>query len=774
MITGTIINAAAIVVGGLVGVLINKGIPDRVSNIIFQALGLFSIFLGLSLAFKTQNNYLIIALSLIIGGVVGELLRLEQGTEKLGNQLRNKLKNANPKFTEGLVISSMIFSIGSMAIIGPMNEALDNDRTLILTKSMMDGVTAIALAAAYGRGVLFSAVPVFIIQAGIGLGAKWVEPFLSDNLINELTAVGGVLIVGIGITVLNIKKIKVINLLPAMLFIIPLYFISCALEEDETIDKASNLPTKGMVVSAHPIASAIGYEILKSGGNAFDAAVGVQFALSVVYPRAGNIAGGGFAVFRESDGSCGALDFREKAPISATRNMYLDDSSNVVEGLSSFGHLSVGVPGSVDGMCRLHSKLGKLPFDEVIQPAINVAQNGFILTEKEAAKLNAYQQDFTEANSGKIPFVREFPWIAGDSVFLPKLAETLMAIRDRGREGFYSGDVARSIINQMERGAGIITKKDLLEYESVWRKPITGFYKGHKIITMSPPSSGGIALMQLLQGSSEFDFEEMGHNTSKSIHVMTELERRVYADRATYLGDPEFVSVPMKMLMDSSYIAYRNSSISLQNATSSDSIREGYVERIESMETTHFSIVDKNNNAIAITTTLNGNFGSKVFVENAGFFLNNEMDDFSAKPNVPNQYGLVGAEANAIEPGKRMLSSMTPTIIEKGNELFMVVGTPGGATIITSVYQSIINVIDHKMSIQEAINAKKVHHQWQPNVITYEENAIDSLTINKLRAMGHTLQSTRAIGRVDAILVDENNKFQGAADPRGDDVVVGF
>ncbi|MBT5402002.1 MAG: gamma-glutamyltransferase [Crocinitomicaceae bacterium] len=773
MITGTIINAAAIITGGLIGVIINKGIPVRVSNIIFQALGLFSVFLGVSLAFKTQNNYLIIALALIIGGVTGELLQLERGTEKLSNRLRDKLKNANPKFTEGLVISSMLFSIGSMAIIGPLNEALDNDMTLVLTKSMMDGVTAIALAAAYGRGVLFSAVPVFIIQAGIGLGAKWLEPFLSDNLINELTAVGGVLIVGIGITVMEIKKIKVINLLPAMLFIIPLYLISCALENNQSTS-ASELPTKGMVVSAHPVASKIGYEILKNGGNAFDAAVGVQFALAVVYPRAGNIAGGGFAVFRESDGNCGTLDFREKAPNMAKRDMYLDDSSNVIEELSSFGHLSVGVPGTVDGMCRLHNKLGHLSFNEVIQPAINIARNGFILTEKEAKKLNAYQLAFIQANSEKIPFIRNSPWMEGDSIFLPKLAETLIAIRDRGREGFYDGKVSNSIIGQIEKGKGIITKKDLADYKSVWREPITGMYKGYKVITMSPPSSGGIALMQLLRGTCNYDIEGMGHNTSESIHVMTELERRVYADRATHLGDPEFVSVPIKMLLDSNYIASRNSSISLQNATSSDSIREGYVERIESMETTHFSIVDKNNNAIAITTTLNGNFGSKVFVKNGGFFLNNEMDDFSAKPNVPNQYGLVGAEANAIEPGKRMLSSMTPTIIEKDNRLFMVVGTPGGATIITSVYQSIINVIDHKMSIQEAINAKKVHHQWQPNLITYEENGLDSVAIKKLTKMGHTLKSTSSIGRVDAILVDENNKFHGAADPRGDDVAVGF
>ena len=772
MITGTIINAAAIIIGSVVGVLINKGIPVRISKIIFQALGLFSIFLGISLAFKTQNNYLIIALSLIIGGILGELLHLERGTEKLSDKLRNKLKNANPKFTEGLVISSMLFIIGSMAIIGPLNEALDNDMTLVLTKSMMDGVTAIALAAAYGRGVLFSAIPVFIIQAGIGLTAHWLEPILTDGLINELTSVGGVLIVGIGITVLEIKKIKVINLLPAMLLIIPIYLISCSFDDGNPKNGTEATPT-GMVVSGHPIASEIGYEILKKGGNAFDAAVGVQFALAVVYPRAGNIAGGGFAVFREGDGECGTLDFREKAPISAHRDMYLDDSLNVIEDLSSFGHWSVGVPGSVDGMCRLHDKLGQLPFNEVIQPAIDLARDGFELTYKEAKKINAYQEDFAKANQEKIPFIKDRPWIAGDSVFLPNLSETLMAIRDRGRDGFYSGAVANSLVAEIAKGGGLITKQDLIEYESIWRKPIIGEYKGYKIITMSPPSSGGIALMQLLKGSSSYDFGKMGHNTSATIHTMAELERRVYADRATYLGDPDFTTIPTTLLLDSSYIASRNLTISELAATASDSIREGYVARIESLETTHFSIVDKDNNAIAITTTLNGNFGSKVFVADGGFFLNNEMDDFSAKPNAPNQYGLLGAEANAIEPGKRMLSSMTPTIIEKEGSLFLVLGTPGGATIITSVYQTIINVIDHNMTIQEAINCKKVHHQWQPDIITYEENALDSGIIRQLLLLGHKLKKTNSIGRVDAILVDENNKLHGGADPRGDDAVAG-
>jgi len=557
-------------------------------------------------------------------------------------------------------------------------------------------------------------------------------------------------------------------------FSVLILFVLFSCADQERSANVSGTNVRGMVVTAHPVTSEVGYEILQLGGNAYDAAVAVQFALAVVYPRAGNIAGGGFAVYRSHNGDLGSLDFREKAPLKAHRDMYLDQDSAVVEGLSSFGALSVGVPGTVDGMIKLHQRFGLLPFKAVVQPAIELAENGFGLTEKEANKLNQYQAEFLKANDLEFPFLNAKGWNEGDLVRLPKLAMTLKRIRDHGRAGFYEGQTAKDIVGEMEDRAGFITLKDLTDYESIWRNPIIGYYKGYKVITMSPPSSGGIALMQLLKGSEAYDFKKMGHNTISSVHVMAELERRVYADRATYLGDPDFTDIPTMMLLDPAYIKRRNSTISMNHATPSEQIREGKVDVIESVETTHFSIVDKYNNAIAITTTLNGNFGSKVFVEEGGFFLNNEMDDFSVKPGVPNQYGLVGAEANAIEPEKRMLSSMTPTILEKDGEVFLVLGTPGGSTIITTVYQTILNVVDHGMSIQKAIDCKKVHHQWQPDAITFEEGALDSSTVSGLSAMGHELRRVAAIGRVDAILIDEDEKLNGGADRRGDDAAVGF
>ncbi|HAG15866.1 MAG TPA: gamma-glutamyltransferase [Bacteroidales bacterium] len=529
----------------------------------------------------------------------------------------------------------------------------------------------------------------------------------------------------------------------------------------------------GMVATAHPLASKVGAQILEQGGNAFDAAVAVQFALAVVYPRAGNIAGGGFAVYRKANGETGSLDFREKAPQNASRDMYLDKEGNVISELSSFGVLSVGVPGSVDGMIELHKKLGFLTFEKLIQPAIELAEKGFVLTENEANKLNDYQKDFLTANDSSTYFFNEEKWKTGDSVVLPELAQTLKLIQSKGREGFYSGPTAQTMLAEIQAKGGIITQADLDEYHSVWRKPVEGNYKEYKVISMPPPSSGGIALLQLLKGSEAFDFAKLGHNSAQSIHLMTELERRVYADRATYLGDADFFAVPQEMLLDSNYLAKRFSDIRPDHKTNSTEIKEGKVEIIESIETTHFSIVDKEGNAIGITTTLNGNFGSKVFVEKAGFFLNNEMDDFSIKPGVPNQFGLIGAEANAIAPEKRMLSSMTPTILEKDGKLFMVVGSPGGATIITAVYQTILNVVDFGMNMQEAANAKKTHSQWLPDQILYEENGLDSLVLKQLEALGHVLIPVSAIGKMDAVLVLPNGLLQGGADSRGDDTAVG-
>lgn len=529
----------------------------------------------------------------------------------------------------------------------------------------------------------------------------------------------------------------------------------------------------GMVATAHPLASEVGAQILRQGGNAFDAAVGVQFALAVVYPRAGNIAGGGFAVYRKADGETGSLDFREKAPLAASYDMYLDDDQNVIPKLSSFGVLSVGVPGSVDGMLKLHQKLGSLPFEELIQPAIDLAKNGFVLTENEAKKLNDYQNDFLRANDSSTYFFNEGKWQTGEKIILPELAKTLKLIRDQGRRGFYAGETAQAMLEEISSNNGIITQADFDAYQSVWRKPIEGQYKEYKVISMPPPSSGGIALLQLLKGSEQFYFAEFGHNSLESIHIMTELERRVYADRATYLGDTDFYDVPLDMLLDSAYLANRFSDIHLDKKTDSKDIKEGNVEIIESIETTHFSIVDKDQNAIGITTTLNGNFGSKVFVEKAGFFLNNEMDDFSAKPGIPNQFGLVGAEANAIAPEKRMLSSMTPTILEKDGKLFMVVGSPGGATIITVVYQTILNIVEYGMDMQQAVNASKTHHQWLPDRVLYERNSLDSLVLKQLQEMGHKMEPRSAIGKIDAVLLLPDGTMQGGSDSRGDDTAVG-
>ncbi len=553
--------------------------------------------------------------------------------------------------------------------------------------------------------------------------------------------------------------------------------LSCSTRQDNQTEKFNSkkavIAKNGMVATAHPLASEVGAQILKQGGNAFDAAVAVQFALAVVYPRAGNIAGGGFAVYRKADGETGSLDFREKAPLTASRDMYLDENKNVIPQLSSFGVLSVAVPGSVDGMFELHKKLGSLAFKDLIQPAINLAENGFALTENEAKKLNDYQKDFLLANDSSTYFFSVVSWKTGDSIFLPELANTFKLIRDKGREGFYSGETAQAMIEEMQPKGGIISQPDFDAYKSVWRKPIEGKYKDYNIISMPPPSSGGIALLQLLNGSEAYNFSKLGHNSALSIHIMTELERRVYADRANYLGDSDFYNVPTDMLLDSSYLANRFSDISLDYKTDSKDIKEGKVAIIESIETTHFSIVDKDQNAVAITTTLNGNFGSKVFVEKAGFFLNNEMDDFSVKPGIPNQFGLVGAEANSIAPEKRMLSSMTPTILEKDGKLFMVVGSPGGATIITAVYQTILNVVEYGMDMQEAVNANKTHSQWLPDVILFEEVRLDSAVIKQLEAMGHVLNPVSAIGKMDAVLILPDGTMQGGADPRGDDTAVG-
>ncbi|MBS1949944.1 MAG: gamma-glutamyltranspeptidase/glutathione hydrolase [Cytophagales bacterium] len=538
--------------------------------------------------------------------------------------------------------------------------------------------------------------------------------------------------------------------------------------------KTGLMADSAMVVTAHPLASQTGVAILKKGGNAVDAAIAVQFALAVVFPAAGNIGGGGYMVVRMKDGSVATLDYREKAPAKATTDMYLDKNRDVIPNLSISGHLASGVPGSVDGMVEAHKKFGTLPWKDLVQPAIDLALKGFTLTSREANWFNESRADLIKYNSIKPEFLLKNNWKSGDTVKWIDLGHTLERIRDNGRAGFYEGKTADDIVSEMQRGKGLITHEDLKNYKSVWREPVTGIYKEYKIISMPPSSSGGVCLIQLLKCVEPYPMKSWGFNSAKTIHLMVEAERRVYADRTKYLGDPDFYKVPVKELLDDQYNDERMSTFNPDQATPSAQVKEGKIAGYESEETTHFSIVDSKGNAVSSTTTINGWFGSKVVVAGSGFFLNNEMDDFSAKPGVPNMFGVLGTKANRIEPQKRMLSAMSPTIVEKNGELFMVVGTPGGSTIITSVFQTILNVVEHGMSMQQAVDARRVHSQWLPDIVVPEERAISKSDSLALVKMGHKIVLRKNIGRVDAILV-KGGKLEGGADhTRGDDTAAGY
>ncbi len=559
------------------------------------------------------------------------------------------------------------------------------------------------------------------------------------------------------------------------LYIFILFIIVVACQSTETKNRTTGLVVdSAMVVSAHPLASKVGVDILKKGGNAIDAAIATQFALAVVYPGAGNIGGGGFMLARMKDGSVDALDYREKAPSKATANMYLGETGEAIPALSQSGHLASGVPGTVAGLDDAHKKYGKLPWADLVQPAIDLALNGFILTEKEASGMRYIQEDLKKYNSVLPSQLINDNWKAGDTIKHIELGHALERIRDNGRAGFYEGQTAKDIVDEMERGNGLITYEDLKNYNAAWRTPISTHYKGYNVISMPPPSSGGVALFQLLKSVENHPISEWGWNSAKTVHLMTEAERRAYADRAIYLGDPDFVKVPVEQLTSEQYVDERMSNFQPDKATPSDAIKEGDLNYAESEETTHLSVIDKEGNAVSVTTTLNGGYGSHVVVAGSGFFLNNEMDDFSVKPGAPNMYGAVGGEANKIEPGKRMLSSMTPTIVEKDGALFMVVGTPGGTTIITSVFQTILNVIDHNMTMQEAVEAKRVHSQWVPDVVANEKGALKPEDSVALVSIGHVFKMRNAIGRVDAILVRPDKKLEGGADPRGDDKAEGY
>ena len=531
---------------------------------------------------------------------------------------------------------------------------------------------------------------------------------------------------------------------------------------------------KAMVVSAREEASRIGSEIMQQGGNAFDAMVATEMALAVCYPNAGNLGGGGFMVYRTHLGEVGALDYREKAPLRANRDMYLDENKKYLQDKSKTGALAVGVPGTIAGIFKAHKRFGSLPMQTILRPVILLAKNGFKITEKQAKQFNDYSGVFKQVNQEKSIYTKKFK--AGDVFKNEALANTLQQISDNGRSAFYQGEIAKTLVAFLQKNGGIISLKDLDNYQAIWREPIVFNYKDLRIISMSPPSSGGICMAQILKTTANYPIAQYGHNTTKTIQVLTEAQRRAYADRSHYLGDPDFIDIPVDSLLSDAYLKGRMDTFSFEGATPSKELTHGTISQAESTETTHYSIIDSYGNAIAVTTTLNASFGSKLYSKKLGFFLNNEMDDFSAKPGTPNLFGLIGGDANAIAPQKRMLSSMTPTLVEKDNKLWMTLGTPGGSTIITSVLQTILNVYEFNMSMQQAVDAPRFHHQWFPDIVKVEATSFDDKTIKELENKGYVVdyKNASSIGRVDAILVLSDGSLEGGADKRGDDTAVGF